>query len=104
MFTPITIDKGRNLRYGMKALSLIEKKFKKPLSSIDFENMTIEETVIIIWAGLVHEDPGLSPDKLLDLIDESGVKMDTLANAMTEALNEAFGTGNAQDPPTAEEL
>lgn len=102
MFTPIEIDKGRNLRYGMKALSLIEKKFKKPLSSIDFENMTIEETVIIIWAGLVHEDPGLSPDKLLDLIDQSGIKMDTLANAMTEALNEAFGEPEP-NPPTAEE-
>lgn len=100
MYTPIEIDKTRNLRYGMKALSLIEKKFKKNLSSIDFENLTIEDTMTIVWAGLVHEDPNLTVDKLIDIIDINNIKMDKLISAMSIAISEAFGQAEASENPT----
>lgn len=91
MYTPITLDKSRNFRYGMKALSLVEKKFKKNLAAIDFNNLTIEETMTIIWAGLVHEDKDLTPEKLIDIIDDNNIKLETLVKAMGEAINNAFG-------------
>lgn len=69
-YHPIKLDKVRNFKYGMKAISLIEKKFKKPISQIDMDNLTMEETAIIIWAGLYHEDDNLTPDKVMDLVDE----------------------------------
>lgn len=97
MFTPINLDKSRNFRYGMKALSLIEKKFKKNLSSIDFENLTIDETMTIIWAGLVHEDRELTTDKLIDTIDASGIKFDVIVKAMSEAISDAFGSSEGTD-------
>lgn len=91
IFTPITLDKGRNFRYGMKSLSLIEKKFKKNMANIDFDNLTIEETMTIIWAGLVHEDKELTVEKLIDIIDETETKFDEIVKAMSEAISDAFG-------------
>lgn len=90
MYTPIILDKTRNFRYGMKAISLIEKKMKCNVSKIDFENLTMEDTATLIWAGLVHEDRELSPEKIMDLIDEYSNIQD-VAKIMGEAMNEAFG-------------
>ena len=45
----------------------------------------------IIWAGLVHEDRGLTPERLMDIIDSKDIKIDTIVKAMSEALSDAFG-------------
>jgi len=89
-YYPIQLDKVRNFRYGMKALHLIEKKLKKPISKIDMENLTMEETAIIIWAGLHHEDKDLTPDKVMDLVDEYS-NIPAVMQAMGEAFAAAFG-------------
>lgn len=89
-YTPVELDKVRNFRYGMKAISIIEKKFKKPISKVDFENMTMEDTATIIWAGLVHEDKNLTVEKVMDLIDEKG-NLQEVMKAMSEAMSAAFG-------------
>ena len=98
MYTPIKLDKTRNFRYGMKALNLIEKKFNKNIASIDFENLTIEETMTIIWAGLVHEDKDLTPEALIDIIANNGIKLETIVTAMSEALQDAFGSDEVKEP------
>lgn len=90
-YCPIQLDKARNFKYGMKAISLIEKKLGAPIGKIDMNNLTIEDTATIIWAGLVHEDPQLTPEKVVDLIDEYS-DIQTVIEAMGEALQAAFGT------------
>lgn len=90
MFTPIQLDKSRNFRYGMKALSLIEKKFKTNIAKIDMDNLTIEETATMIWAGLVHEDRDLTVEKVMDIIDEHSTIGKVLAE-MGKAMSDAFG-------------
>jgi hypothetical protein len=90
MFYSIKLDKIRNLKYGMKAISLIEKKFKKPIAKIDMENLTMEDTSIMIWAGLQHEDRELTPEKVMDLIDEYST-ITTAIQEMGEAFQGAFG-------------
>lgn len=92
MYTPIELDKTRNFRYGMKAMSYIEKKLKKLIAKIDLEGLTMEETAIVICAGLTHEDKKLTPDKVMDLIDEKGNFLEVI-NAMGKAFNDAFGDG-----------
>ena len=69
-YVPIELDKTRNLRIGFKAASIIEESFNKPLSAIDFEELTIKELATLIYAGLIHEDKELSVEKVIDLIDE----------------------------------
>lgn len=94
MFTPIQLDKMRNLRYGMKAISLIEKKFKKNIAKINMDDLTMEEIATFVWAGLVHEDKELTIDKVMDLIDDYSNVQEVLAK-VGEALNLAFG-GNSE--------
>lgn len=89
-YYPIQLDKTRNFKYGMKAISLIEKKFKKPIGKIDYENLTMEEAAILIWAGLVHEDNNLTPEKVMDLVDEYSNFREVIAEMM-KVINKAFG-------------
>lgn len=88
---PIELDRVRNLRYGMRAISLVEKKFKKPLSLIDLNTLTMEDLSVLIWAGLTHEDKSLTPDHVMDLVDEYSNAVDVLG-LVTEALEGAFPT------------
>jgi hypothetical protein len=96
MYYPIKLDKIRNFRYGMKAISVLEKKLKKSVSKIDLENSTMEDLATIIWAGLQHEDKDLTPDKVMDLIDEHS-DIQTAFTVMGEAFRGAFGTGEDEE-------
>lgn len=91
-YYPVKLDKIRNLKYGMRAIDLIEKKFGKPVMQIEGINngiLTMEEYAIIICAGLIHEDKDLTPDKVMDLIDEHS-SLATVAREMWKAFNAAF--------------
>lgn len=101
MYTPITIDKVRNFRYNVKALDLIEKKFKKNISSVNFGAMTVAETMVVAWAGLVHEDKELTPEKLIDLIDENNIKFTDFASVMAQAIADAYGEEEGENPNQA---
>ena len=90
MYTPVNMDKVRNLRFGMKAVSFIEKKFGKPISQVDFETLTMEETATIILAGLIHEDNSLNEDKIMDIIDEKG-NLEEVLLAMSKAMKQLGG-------------
>ncbi len=94
MYYPIELDKVRNFRYGMKAISLIEKKFKCPVMKIEgitTGELTMENYAIMIWAGLAHEDKNLTPDKVIDLIDEYS-SLKKVSKVMWEAFNDAFAS------------
>lgn len=98
-YYPIELDKSRNFKYGMRALDRIEKKLKTKISKIDMEDLSIEETTTLIWAGLVHEDRALTVDKVMDLIDEYS-SMSKVAEVMMEAFSGAFGIGEASTEET----
>ncbi len=91
MFYPIQLDKMRNFRFGMKAISLLEKKFDKSIGNIDMSNMTMEDTAYLIWAGLQHEDKELTPDKVMELIDDYS-SLPEVTKALGAALEQAFGS------------
>jgi len=99
-YYPIKLDKSRNFRYGMKAISLIEKKLKKPISKIDMDNLTMEDAAIMLWAGLVHEDKDLTPEKVMDLVDEYS-DIQTVLQAMGEAFQGAFGNKKGYEEKNA---
>lgn len=90
-YVGIELDKQRNLRFGMVALMKIEEKLGKPFSQIDFEfGLQYSDLAVIIWAGLVHEDKTLTPDKVAELIDDYS-DIQTVMVKMGEAMTEAFG-------------
>lgn len=89
---PIKLDKIRNLKYNMRAIDLIEKKYGKPLMAIEGVQdglLTMDKTATIIWAGLYHEDKELTPEKVMDLIDEHS-SLPKTSKVMWEALNSVF--------------
>ena len=90
MYTPIELDKTRNFRYGMKAMSYIEEKLKTPIAKLDLNGLTMKDTATVICAGLMHEDKKLTPERVMDLIDEKGNFMEVI-EAMGKAFNNAFG-------------
>lgn len=92
-FIPYELDKMRNLRYSLRALSLIEENIGIPLARLDVNSISIKHLSIMIWAGLYHEDKDLTPDMVMDLIDDYS-DMDKANEAMIKALDEAFGEKN----------
>lgn len=93
MFTPIELDKVRNFRYGMKAVALVERKLKTSIGKIDMDSLTMDEMAIILWAGLVHEDKDLTPDKIMDLVDNHS-SVTKAMELMSEAFTAAFNSGD----------
>lgn len=91
-YYPIKLDKVRNFRYGMRAIDLIEKKYGKPIMEIDGISdgkITMEDYATLMWAGLVHEDKELTPERVMDLVDEySNIR--EVSKVMWEALNDVF--------------
>ena len=97
MFTTITLDKPRCLRYGTKATALVERKLKKPIASIDLNALTVDDLMVIVWAGLAHEDKELTPDKLLDIIDENDIDLIDVVSKMSEAISARYGGNKAEN-------
>ena len=100
-YYPIELDKSRNFKYGMRALDRIEKKLKVNIAKLNMENLSIEETTTLIWAGLVHEDKTLTVDRVMDLIDEYS-NMAKVTEAMNKAFEDAF-SGGVEPTEVAEE-
>lgn len=98
-YYPITLDKERSFKYGMRALSTLEKKFKQPISNINFDELSIEQLATIFWAGLIHEDDKLTVDNVMDLIDEYST-MGEVAEVAIKAFSGAFNTSETIDTQT----
>ena len=92
----IQLDKPRTLRYGMNALAKIEDITKKPITKLDLNNVGIRDLLVIIFAGLCHEDKTLTVDKVGDLIEEYS-DINTLADKIGEAFTLAFGKEEKTD-------
>jgi hypothetical protein len=88
---PITLDRTRGLRYTMASLTRVEGLTGKPFGALVSEQMQGSMTALvhIVWAGLVHEDPKLTPDKVAAAIDLHALEPVSLAVA--QAIRLAFG-------------
>jgi hypothetical protein len=69
-YIPYQLDRIRNVRLSLGALSLAEETLNKSLSQVVADGMRIKQTATILWAGMQHEDKELTPDKVIELIDE----------------------------------
>ena len=92
----IVLDKPRTLRYGMNALAAIEDLSGKTLMSLDLNSVGIKALLIIVYAGLCHEDKSLSLEQVGDLLDEYS-NLSDIAEKVGAALTEAFGKPKGSD-------
>lgn len=106
----ITLDKEREIRIRNKAISQIEKRFKKPFIKImsDFADIITEDWIYMLYVGLKHEDSTLTVDTVENLADEHA-NLTEIIEAVTDACYEAYGTDKeeaerltqAENPQTA---
>ena len=87
----IVLDKKRHLRYSLKALSVMESEFQKPIHQINFDALTIQDLVTVIYAGLIHEDDSLTKEHALTILDEYG-ELSDITEKLREALEVSFGS------------
>ena len=65
----LNLDRPRRLRYDFKALRALRERYAgKQLA--DFMDMAIEELPYFAWAGLIWEDPALSPDSVEAMLND----------------------------------
>jgi hypothetical protein len=85
----IDLDRPRELRFGFKALKMIEGMFKKPLMEVDLGNLKSDTLEKILYAGLKADDKDLEFDKMEDLLDLIPYK--EIVGKMGDAISKAYG-------------
>lgn len=100
MYTPITLDKNRNILMGFEGLQLFKKITGQSLAKMDYDNADMEDYVpVIFYCGLVHEDKEITLIETTKLIDKHiGVKgaLEMLPTILEETFGKADDVKNAQ--------
>ena len=98
IFTPIKLDKMRNIVLGFKAMQEFKNITGKSLTKLDFEDENLEvETIVpvVFYAGLKHEDKELTLEKTVELLDEHlGLK--GAIDLIPKIMEDAFGKIEAE--------
>jgi hypothetical protein len=102
----VEFDRPRLLFYDLAAIRDLEQAMNgQPLGLIvqQLANLGVNAMVVALWAGLKHEDRGLSPNlvtKRLETYLKDGKKLRHLADAVNDALEESGifrGEADAED-------
>jgi len=92
----INLDKERHLRLTLKGMLEFEKLTKKNLlKGVNFAELTLEDTAVLMWACLIHEDKKLTFDDFLRMIDFSNLEI--VIKAVTDCLNQSMSTPKADE-------
>lgn len=86
----INLDKPRTLRYGINALAKIEDITGRPITALDLNRVGIKDLLVIVYAGLYHEDKDLTVEQVGNIIDEYS-DINSVAEKVGEAFTLAFG-------------
>ncbi len=100
MYTPVTLDKNRNILLGFEGLQLFKKMTGKSLAKFDYENEDIEDYIpVIFYCGLMHEDKGLTLEQVTQLLDKHlGIKkaLEMFAQIMEDTFGKQDDSKNGQ--------
>lgn len=97
-FIYVKLDRERELRYGFKAIKLLEQEYdNKPflqLLEILSEDlmkgkMSIDQLSFLVYIGLIREDKEMTREKTIELLEESDYDLPTIADLLL-VIFEAF--------------
>jgi hypothetical protein len=94
----IELDRPRELRFGFKALKVIEGTFKKSLMEIVGEGLNklkSNDIERILYAGLKEDDNDLEFDKVEELLNKTSYF--NLITKMTDAIYKAYGVEETKE-------
>jgi hypothetical protein len=90
-FVEVQLDKKRHFRFTMNALEIIEDELGFGLHEMEGKNLKMKEIKLIMWAGLLHEDPDLTLEQLGNMIDTENMKY------VQEQMGKAFEQSQAKN-------
>ena len=100
----IKLDKERHLRLTLKGMLEFEKLTGKNfLQGFKIKDLGLEDTAVMMWSCLMHEDKELTYDDVLNMIDFGNLEeaMDALRDCLSQSLPEAKAGASplAEKPP-----
>lgn len=77
----IFLDKPRHLKYTIKGLKIIAKKYgsvveafnKMKTMNANFDTETMDDIVMLLHAGLIHEDEDLTIDRVENMLTMNNI-------------------------------
>jgi len=92
----VKLDRVRTLRLGWRALEKLQEEHGISVEDLGAQLQTGQFKTIrlIIWAGLIHEDPDLTFDQTADLMDQADFT--ELVTAASELITSRFGGGEPE--------
>lgn len=105
LFVTLELDKPRELRYGFKALKKLEEHFEAPViklltllqTKVEDESLTTDDVLVLIWVGLIKDDPSLTKDQLEKIVDESDYSLFDLIDKFQQGFGSSMPEMDAAD-------
>lgn len=87
----IMLDKMRRIKITRRNMARAENaRGMGYIAMLSPQNAGAETLLYLLWAGLLHEDPLLTIDKLDQIIEDAWEKDPMVAERITEATNRAL--------------
>jgi len=106
---PLELDKPRTLRLTLGAMKLAEDELKRVygvpklnlLALFQRGEVSFTDLLVVMWAGLRHEDPSLTLEQAGELLELEHIGL--VSQKITEAFTAALSNGRASESaPTAD--
>ena len=92
------LDKPRRMRLGMGAMVEFEEITGKSLMNLSDEDLKSMITCkFLLWVMLKAEEPTLTPENVMTLVDEHAKNMGYVIEILSEAVELAFGDKEDED-------
>ena len=106
---PIKLDRLRHVKYTIKGLKIIAKKHGSVIKAFndlktmntDFDVETMDNLVLLLHAGLIHEDPKLTIDDVENMLTLENIKV--VFYAILQSFSESSPAGDGGSDATVGE-
>lgn len=87
----VQLDKARTLRYDNRAIVKLEEATDLTVQQLmtRLRDGSMKAVNQLVWAGLLHADPDLGFDAVLDIVDLK--RLEEIGEAVAKAVEQAFG-------------
>ena len=99
---PLELDKPRTLMFDLNAFAELEGKYgNMEQAFFAMQSGSMKAARTLLWAGLLHEDEKLTERQVgrMVTLENLGVVMDTISEALLEAMPEDNGEATVEDAP-----
>lgn len=99
-FVMINLDRPRKLRFGMSAMMQYEQMTGLKIADLSDE-ISFDACGKLLWVMLSQEDPELTLQKVIELVDENADNLTEIVKLTSGAVRAAFGNGEkSKNAPT----